>query len=79
MVNESPGQKPGDPEILCRQRQLFKTIEMIVGRTELVFDHCGALEIMADRQLLRDADAAMRLYRILAHELRCLGNFRLAG
>lgn len=50
------------------ERQPFEAVKMEVRRSELAFDHCRALEIVSDRQFLRDADAAMRLDRILADE-----------
>src|SRR3546814_5010445 len=42
---------------------------MEIGAAELAFDHRRALEIMADRQFLRDADAAMGLDSVLTHEI----------
>jgi len=51
------------------ERQLLEAIEMEVGTAELVLDHRGAFEIMADRKFLRDADAAMRLDCILSDEV----------
>ena len=46
---------------LIRQSQTFKAFIMVIGRTELILDHCRPLEEMTDGQLLRDAYAAMRL------------------
>jgi hypothetical protein len=48
----------------------FKTLIVIIGRTKLAFDHRCPFEIMADGELLRDADAAMCLNGILADEIR---------
>ena len=48
----------------------FKPLIMIIGRTKLAFDHCGAFEIVAYSEFLRDPNAAMRLDRVLADKLR---------
>ena len=64
---------------LSRQRQLFKPVIMMVGRTELTFDHCGAFEIVADGQFLCDADAAMGLDGVLANKFGGPRYLRLAG
>src|SRR3546814_12195093 len=46
------------------QCQPFIARHVMVGAAELALDHRRALEIMADGQFLRDADAAMGLDRI---------------
>jgi len=55
----------------------FKAIIMVIGRTELAFDHRRTFEIVADGQFLRDTDAAMRLDGVLANELRAARNLAL--
>src|SRR3546814_1884877 len=45
----------------------------------LALDHRRAFEIMADRQLLGDADATVGLDRILADKLRAARDLALAG
>jgi hypothetical protein len=42
---------------------------MVIGRTELILDHRRPLEEMTDGQLLRDANAAMRLNGVLPDKL----------
>lgn len=51
------------------ERQPLEPIQMEIRRTKLTFNHCRALEVVANCQLLRDANAAMRLDRALPHEL----------
>ena len=46
---------------LIRQSQTFKALIMVIRRAELVFNHRRPLKEMANGQLLRDANAAMRL------------------
>src|SRR3546814_18597059 len=48
------------------QCQPFIARHVMVGAAELALDHRRALEIMADRPFLPDADSAMGLDRILA-------------
>jgi hypothetical protein len=54
---------------LFRQCQRFKPVHMMIGCAELALDHRRAFEIMTDRELLRNPDAAVCLDRILANEL----------
>jgi hypothetical protein len=47
----------------------LKTLIVMIGRTELAFDHRCTFEIMTDGQLLRNANATMRLNRILTDKV----------
>ena len=54
---------------LIRQCQPFKAFIMVICRAELILDHRGPLEEMANGQFLGDANAAMRLNGVLADKL----------
>src|SRR6185437_9313259 len=53
--------------------------QMIVGVAKGVLDHREPLEVVADLRLLRHADAAVELDRLLADELSGLADLHLGG
>lgn len=64
MSRASPSCRSRD--VLTRQR--LEPREVVIDRTELVFQHCRALERVAQPEFVGYADASVELDGILPHE-----------